>query len=187
LARAHLPEDQKNALGRGARVVFEDEVYFQQEGTTRRSWSRRGKGFIVYHHPCKRGAKFFGAISVSRRPALAFRPARKFNSRTFERFLVDVLRRYRKVALIIDNAPYHKAKRLRPFLRANRHRLWIYSLPKYSPELNAQEQVWRETRKDATHNRYFGTLKGLNRTVRTQFRTYQAQPHLLLGTVARFL
>ncbi|MGH7427534.1 MAG: transposase [Candidatus Methylomirabilaceae bacterium] len=139
--------------------MFEDEACFQQEGTTRRSWAKRGKGFTVYHHPCKRRSKFFGAVSVSPRPKWAFRKARTFNASTFQAFLEDVLRVFGRVCMILDNVAYHKAKKLRPFLRANRHRLWLYSLPAYSPDLNAAEPVWRETRKDATHNRYFPAIK----------------------------
>lgn len=185
---AHKPvKHQKKANARGAKVVFEDEVCFQQEGTTRRSWARRGIGFTVYHQPCKRSAKYFGAISMDPRPRLVYRSANTFNSRTFETFLNQLVDRFGMVCLILDNVAYHKARRIRRVLRRLHGRLWLYSLPKYSPELNAQEMVWRETRKDATHNRFFGTMKGLRRAVQSQFRAYQAQPQLLVGCVAQFL
>lgn len=92
-----------------------------------------------------------------------------------------------KVCLILDNVAYHKARRIRRAVRRLRGKLWLYNLPAYSPELNAVEMVWRETRKDATHNRFFGTMKGLRRSVQSQFRAYQARPALLAGTVAQFL
>jgi transposase len=187
MAQTHVPTHKKNASRRGAVVVFEDEVAFQQEGTTRRSWARRGVGFTVWHQPVKRSAKYFGAVSMEAEPRLVWRPAERFNSRTFEAFLIQIVEHYGKVCLILDNVAYHKAKRLRPTLRALRGRLWMYGLPKYSPELNAVEMVWRETRKDATHNRYFATMKGLRRTVQSQFRAYEANPRALAGTVAQFL
>lgn len=160
---------------------------FQQEGTIRRSWAKRGVGFTVYHHPCKKRSKYFGAVSLDAAPQLEFRNATNFNSRTFEGFLGQLLARFPKVFLILDNAMFHKAKRLKPFFEAHADRLELFHLPPYSPELNAVEMVWRETRKDATHNRYFATTKGLARAVRTQFRTYQANPTRLAGTVAQFL
>lgn len=178
---------QKKAQGRGAVVVFEDEVCFGQDGTTRRSWARRGVGFTVYHQPCKRSAKYFGALSMEPRPQLVYRRAQTFNSRTFETFLIQIVDRFGKVCLILDNVAYHKARRIRRAVRRLTGTLWLYSLPKYSPELNAQEMVWRETRKDATHNRFFATMKGLRRTIQSQFQAYQDRPELLVGTVAQFL
>ncbi len=160
---------------------------FQQEGTIRRSWAKRGQGFTVYHHPCKRRSKYFGAISLEGEPHLEFCGAEEFNSRTFEAFVIQLLARFPKIFLILDNARFHKAKCLAPFFETHAGRLTIFHLPPYSPELNAVEMVWRETRKDATHNRYFATLRGLRRAVQTQFRAYQANPRKLAGTVAQFL
>lgn len=135
----------------------------------------------------KRRRKFFGIVTVRLRPQFVFRQSLKFNARTFQKFLGQALDRLGKICLVMDNVRYHFAKRLRPFLRANRGRLWLYRLPPYSPELNAVEMVWRETRKAATHNRYFRTGKGLSRAVQSQFRVFQRNPGLLAGTVAQFL
>jgi len=168
-------------------VIFEDKACFQQEGTTRQSWARRGKGFTVYRHPCKRKSKFFGAITVDETPSFVFQKVDWFNSKTFQRFLKYLLSVFDRICLILDNARYHKAKALKPFLEANQDRLWLHSLPPYSPELNAAEPVWRETRRDATHNRYFPTQKGLTRAVQTQFGTYQREPCQLSGIIAPFL
>ena len=111
----------------------------------------------------------------------------RLNTKTFRKFLQHLLRTFGKVYVITDNAIYHKAKALRPFLRRHRGRLSVHFIPPYSPELNPVEMLWRETRKDATHNRYFPTLKRLSRAVQTQFRIYQHQPHRLRGAVAPFL
>lgn len=162
-------------------------MLFQQEGTTRQSWARRGRGFTVHHHPCKRKSKFYGAITVDESPTFVFQKAEWFNSKTFQRFLKHLLSVLDKVCLILDNVSFHKAKALQPFLEANKDRLWLHYLPPYSPDLNAVEMVWRETRKDSTHNRYFPTVKGLTRAVQTQFRIYQNKPRKLQGVVANFL
>jgi hypothetical protein len=41
------------------------------------------------------------------------------------------------------------------WFKEQRHRLEVFPLPKYSPELNAQERLWHYTRRDATRNRFF--------------------------------
>ena len=178
---------KKKAAEVGAKVVFEDEVCFQQEGTSRQSWARRGIGFIVKHHPCKRRSKFFGAISLEAAPGFVFQKANWFNSRTYEKFLAEILNRFGKVVLIVDNVMYHRAKRLKAFLETNKDRLWLFNLPPYSPELNPVELVWRETKKNASHNRYFPTKKGLTRAVMSRFKMYQDLPSMLSGIVAQYL
>lgn len=162
-------------------------MLFQQEGTTRQSWARRGKGFMVNRHPCKRKSKYYGAVTIDELPALVFQKADWFNAKTFLSFLKHIMSIFDRACLIMDNARYHKAKALEQFLEEHKDRLWLYYLPPYSPKLNAVEMVWRETRKYATHNRYFPTVKRLTRAVQTQFRIYQNEPQKLRGVVANFL
>ena len=51
--------------------------------------------------------------------------------------------RDKPIIIIADRASFHKSKEVRKFVRANRERIRIYFLPKYSPELNPDEHVWR--------------------------------------------
>lgn len=141
----------------------------------------------MFHHPCKRKSKFFGVVSVESNPRFVFQKADWFNAKTFQQFLKYLLAKFDNIFLILDNASYHRAKSLKPFLKDNKDRLWLFALPPYSPELNVIEMVWRETRRDATHNRYFPTIKRLTRAIQTQFRIYQKEPEQLSGIVAPFL
>ena len=171
----------------GATVMFEDEVLFQQEGTIRQSWALRGVGFTVYKYPCKRKSKFYGAVTIDDELSFLFQKAEWFNSNTFQQFLEYLLTVFDKIYLILDNVRYHKAKKNEKFLKENEDRLKLFFLPPYSPDLNAVEHIWKETRKDATHNRYFPSMRGLTRAVQTRFRIYQNEPRLLNGMVASFL
>ncbi|WP_083839360.1 transposase [Mucilaginibacter paludis] len=45
----------------------------------------------------------------------------------------------RKVFYDLDDVPYHHAKRLKPILERNKHRLKLVYLPPYSPDLNPIE------------------------------------------------
>ena len=62
-----------------------------------------------------------------------------------------------KYYLIMDNAPWHK--KVKRLIKENSNQeysdiadkvVFVY-LPLYSPDLNPIEQVWRLTRRDATH------------------------------------
>jgi transposase len=88
----------------------------------------------------------------------------KFNAMTFQGFLEKMLSYRlgdRRLVVILDNAKYHHAKILKPFLRRHRKQLKLEFLPAYSPELNPIERVWKLTRRLCTHNRYFSQLADL--------------------------
>lgn len=89
--------------------------------------------------------------------------ASTFNARSFKRFLQKFLkkrtkRKKKKALLVLDNAQYHKAKELQSYMEEIKDRLELLFLPPYSPDLNPIETVWRETRRNVTHNKYFGSL-----------------------------
>ena len=75
--------------------------------------------------------------------------------------------------LILDNARYHHARLLRPFLRSRRARVRLAFLPPYSPDLNPIERVWKLTRKLATHNEYFPKLEKLTAAVSAQMEAWK--------------
>jgi transposase len=45
-------------------------------------------------------------------------------------------------------------------------------LPPYSPELNPIERVWKLTRRQCLHNRYFATLEEVIAAVEAQFGSW---------------
>lgn len=124
---------------------------------------------------------------MEKEPSFIFQKEIKFNSKSFQQFLEHILEHFGKVCLILDRVAYHRAKKLQPFLEENKNRLWIHLLPPYSPEFNAIEGVWKITRKDATHNRYFPTMKRLTRAIQTRFRLFQSERWRLSGIIANFL
>lgn len=75
------------------------------------------------------------------------------------------LKQGEKIILVMDNAPWHKkAKRLIESEKEYadiRKAITIVSLPPYSPDLNPIEQVWRVTRREKTHNRFWKNLEAL--------------------------
>lgn len=77
--------------------------------------------------------------------------------------------RGKRLVLILDNARYHHARMLQPWLRAYHKVLTLMFLPPYSPELNPVERVWKLTRRLATHNRHFPTLDRVVGAVQERF------------------
>ena len=79
---------------------------------------------------------------------------------------------YKRVVVIIDNAPWHRGQPIDEALAENPH-LEFYRLPSYSPQLNVIERFWKLLRRRATHNRLFESLTDLKRSLRASLCYYQ--------------
>lgn len=80
--------------------------------------------------------------------------------------------KYKRVVLLIDNAPWHRGKPIDDAMRDNSH-LEFKRLPSYSPQLNPVERFWKKLRRRATHNRLFDTLADLKTSLRASLSYFQ--------------
>ena len=69
------------------------------------------------------------------------------------------------MVVVLDNARYHHARLLKPYLHRHREHLELLFLPPYSPQLAPVERVWKLARRLATHNVYFDNLGELTEAV----------------------
>lgn len=170
--------------------MFGDEASFWLDGTLHRTWSRVGVQPRVDTFGMRKTAHVYGAITLERRPHLVYQFAHVFNGGTFLDFLKELTRRSprRKVFLIIDNGPCHQLEPDgREWLAEHRHRVELFRLPPYSPELNGIEGVWKATKKVTTHNRFYATVDDRDAALVDTFETFKAYPAMVAGHVARFL
>jgi len=125
---------------------------------------------IQFLAPTRKSISLFGAVNL-RQGQWVNSFEETFNAMTFENFLLNLLKhraKERRIIAVLDNARYHHAKILAPFLRKHRHLLHLEFLPPYSPNLNPIERVWKLTRRLCTHNRYFPQLDELLEVVSKQ-------------------
>lgn len=124
--------------------------------------------------PTRKSVGQFGAVNLGA-GALVTQVAEKFDAITFESFLKKLLKhraKGKRMMLIIDNARYHHAKLLKPLLYKHRRVLKLLFLPRYSPNLNPIERVWKLTRRLCTHNRYFASLDELRVALSKQMKVW---------------
>jgi transposase len=88
--------------------------------------------------------------------------------------------------MVQDNASYHKDADVWGRFKSNRHWLEAHQLPPYSPELNPTERLWRHTRKNGTHNRFFAGLDALVATLTRIFGEMQSHPQLISSYLAPY-
>src|SRR5215472_4855912 len=89
------------------------------------------------HAPTRKSVACFGAVNV-RTGQLCTALEPKFNALSFGAFLRRLLKRRRsgqRMVIVLDNAKYHHARLLQPWLQQHRAVLTLLFLPPYSPEL----------------------------------------------------
>ena len=69
----------------------------------------------------------------------------RVNANKHIEFLEQILKQHqkRKIIVIEDRAPVHRAKKVMEFVKVNKKKLAIYYLHPYAPELNPDEHVWK--------------------------------------------
>jgi transposase len=136
---------------------------------------------ILLHAPTRKSIACFGAVNL-RTGKFVRCMCSVFNAKTFQRFLRRLLchrTRRRRMIVVLDNARYHHALFLRPFLRQHTAQLRLLFLPPYSPQLASIERVWKLTRRLATHNRYFPALEEVLDAVNTCFDRWRRPNRIL--------
>jgi transposase len=91
---------------------------------------------------------------------------------------------YKRVVLIIDNAPWHRGKPIDEAMAGNPH-LEFKRLPSYSPQLNVIEHLRKLLRRRATHNRLFQSLAGLKASIRASPCYFQTVKRRVRSLVAK--
>lgn len=151
----------------------EDEVHFQRHSSLIRMWAPKGQQPRVVSASTREKVGYFGALNL-KTGALLTREAPTFNGETFGDFLSYLLQcTTGQIYLILDNAPWHRARYLKDFFSYHQDCLVRVFLPSYSPELNPIERVWRITRRQVTHNRYFLCNDELRTALNSQFTQWE--------------
>lgn len=134
-------------------------------------WAKCGSQPQIKSAPTQEKAAFSGFINPAT-GQLIINECEKFNYGT----IMESVKMFRavqpskKILIIMDNASWHKkAVRL---LQEEGSDIEFLFLPPYSPELNPIERVWRITRRERTHNRFFEKLSILKSTLLTYFEQF---------------
>ena len=130
-------------------------------------WTRRGEPANIPAAGDDKKLVVFGAWH-HRTERLQWRITERKDSEGFIDFLTQLLEHSdpsRHLILVMDNAGYHRAKRVKGFLQEHADRLEPFWLPTYSPELNQIEYVWGYLKQKATNNYFFGHIEALRAAV----------------------
>lgn len=129
------------------------------------------------HH--KRVNVFGWVNPVTGKHGMIWQP--KGNTEGFLSMLKTILRRYRRklIDLWVDQARWHKGAKVERFLFENL-RLMIHYIPKYHPQLNPQEILWRTMRYEETTNTYYESFEELKSAIFTRSQSWKPKKVLSL-------
>ena len=88
--------------------------------------------------------------------------------------------------LIHDGARYHTSASTQAFLVAHSARITAHPLPSYSPDYNPIEYLWKKTKQQATHNKYFKEFTALTISVEKALAYFATHPKEVLGLFGRY-
>ncbi len=95
--------------------------------------------------------------------------SKRVNQRVFIAFLRKLLKKRKKVLLLLDNARWHRGKKVKAWAAANEHRLkFVFFLP-YTPELNPVEPRGKDIKKELGNKLLYST-KEMKRVIRKQIK-----------------
>ena len=104
----------------------------------------------------------------------------RFKTDVFLDFLRRLIRQaQRKVFLIVDGHPVHRAKKVKKWLEKHKDRVRMFFLPPYSPELNPDEYLNNDVKSNAVGRKRAGTLRLMLRNVRSHLRSRQRTPDIV--------
>lgn len=111
----------------------------------------------------------------------------KKNAQQFYEFLWQLLEAHgeRYLVLVLDNASYHRTKKILDLLEDHADHVFVVWLPRYSPELNLIEGLWGYLKRSALNNYFFGTLSSLEAALHEAFAELQQHPQTALSLAYR--
>ena len=174
------PRIASRAKREGAQILWGDEMGLRSDQAAGRSYAPRGITPVVYRSGRRFGCNVIQAIG--NRGELCFRVFEgRFNGPLFLDFLQRLLKQAagRKIHLIVDGHPAHRAKLVRDWATANSHLIELHYLPSYSPELNPAELLNNDTKHAALTRRRPRDPDQLLADTRSHLHRRQKQPHVI--------
>jgi len=159
-----------------AMILWEDEMGLRSDAAVGRTYGIRGKTPVV--PVAGRRFKCNMVAGISNRGKLFFMIFTSlFSAVIFVAFLRRLLRQTRrKVVLIADAHPVHRAKKTRAWLQRNKHRIKLFFLPPYSPELNPSEYLNQDVKSNTVRRSRPRDEHELMASVRGYLRAKQHKP-----------
>jgi len=146
---------KKYLKNQNAVVLAGDEMILSTQTTFQKIWLPINSFPKIDVSNKRMNRSVYGFLNVKSGVEHAYKTERQ-NSTTTCKVLDKLSRLYRgqKIVLLWDNAPWHRGKEVKQWLEKTKYNIFLIAFPRYAPELNPQEHVWKEGRTKITHNKF---------------------------------
>ena len=153
-------------------LLFGDESEALTHPYLAHVWAKRGADLRIPAPGQAAKVAMLGLLDWRRRE-LMVRTSRTKRSSDFIALLEEIDRRYgpvpgvaiKPVRLVLDNGPIHTSKLTRAALERRAHWLRVEWLPKYTPELNDIEELWRDLKRHHLAHQTFTGVEDLDQAI----------------------
>jgi transposase len=166
-------------------LLYEDESRIHAYQALRSTWFQKGKQKQVPTFGHHASVSLFGAVNVLNGEFLC-QVADNCQAPAFHSFMQYVLDYYpdKAVVMVLDRARIHDAKELQPFFEECEDRLIRLFLPKYSPNLNPVERIWKWLKETVIQNRFHPNKASIKDSVLSFLAFLQDIPEQILKRIS---
>ena len=153
-------------------VVFSDAVHPEHQSRPAHGWFPKGQKTALKASSGRKRLNIQGALDLETFQ-FTFVEGERINAQTTKQMLEKLERNNSTMTAIhvfVDNARYHHAKALQPWLDSPNRKVKLHFLPAYAPHLNPIERLWGVMHKWVTHNHHFKTFEQFTEAIFEFFR-----------------
>jgi transposase len=179
--KKEYPRIRSMAQRMKADIYFSDEAGVRSDHHSGTTWAVKGKTPSVISTGARFSLNMMSAVNAQ--GAFRFMVVKgSIGAGKFIEFIKRLIHgSSRKVFLIVDGHPAHKAKVVQEFLKTIKDKFRLFFLPPYSPELNPDEHVWNDVKNNAVGRKIITTPKQLHETVVGHLRMIQKSPDRVMA------
>jgi transposase len=174
------PAIAKRAQTEAAEIHWGDETGLLNNAYYHRSYAPCGKTPAI-RMPAKRERVSMISTVTNQGKVRFMLYEHAMNAKTLIKFMSRLIRDAdRKVFLIMDNLRTHHSKPVGQWLEEHKHRIEVFFLPSYSPELNPDEYLNRDLKLNVHKNKPARTKSQLKRKTICHLRKLQKLPNRIM-------
>jgi transposase len=174
------PDIARHAKARGARIYWVDETGVTNQANSQKGYAPIGKTPILRQNGTKRKVNMISG--VTNRGDIRFMCYT--SSMTQSKFILFLSKLLRSndgpVVVITDNLSVHHGKRVKQWVSDQEGEIELEFIPGYSPELNADEYLNRDLKKNVNAKKTPDTVAEVKANVISFMRSLQQQPARVL-------
>ncbi|MBD5605013.1 MAG: IS630 family transposase, partial [Candidatus Eremiobacteraeota bacterium] len=175
--KTEFPKIKKMAKAQGAEIYFGDAAHIRSDHHAGRTWAKKGETPVVSTTGARHAMSLISAITSKGRMRFMIKTAGGVNADVFIEFLKRLLvGETRKIFLIVDRGPAHRAKKTKAFVETLGGRLELFFLPPYSPDRNPDELVWKHLKADTVGRMVVTGKDDFKTKVVSSMRSLQRNP-----------